>query len=293
MNLKKYFLFAAFLSVNLLLGLVFFKPNSSDVAKILNSLSKEDKESLTWLFRGFSSSHYVLFGNKPMAFHGIKQGDYSLNSNPYRFIDSITTLHISSLKEVNGLKCWEKNKHLFPSSNFALLKNTTPENTTIFLINKPLFLQRVEENIDCFKEVIGASVTPKRIFEDCLEAKDLIKDVLKDNDELLGILLGFGRHNAHLFWRKTQLEKRLKSNAESAEFQEEYNKIDLQLKSFTDWNSDDFNSHLIGLPGFRADLEHAETKQLKAEYTKQYKKIVKLNDRKDFLEVILAQFCHG
>lgn len=222
-------------------------------------------------------------------------------SDTCEFMESITLLHLSCLVESKGLGAWKKYKHLFPSSNFIVLENIEPDPTTIYLINKRVFLQKVEENIDYFKDVLGTNTTPQKVLDDCIKSDDLIKDALKGHDGLLGILLGFGRHNAQLYWRREQIgsldglltKKSLIPSPGFSTIDEERNHINSRLGSFNDREIDDFNPHLLGLPGFVADPKHPETQQLKTDYLKQYKKIVKAYKNGDYLEVTLKQFCNS
>jgi hypothetical protein len=291
-----------FFAVALLFGIFFVRSfyKSVDVANVLSTLPKEDRESLEWLFRGFSESSYVLFGNKPMAFNCVRTPYHPKIDDVLDLMESLTHCFLGNLVEIKGLNAWKKYEHLFPSSDFIFLENCDSDLTTIYLINKRLFLQKVKENIDYFKDVLGANTTPQKVLDDCLKSDDLIKDGLKDHDGLLGILLGFGRHNAHLFWRRGQIggmegllpKKSLVPSPGYSTVDEERHHIDSMLTSFDGREMKDFNPHLLGLPGFAADLKHPETRQLKIEYRKQYKKIVKEYKNGDYLEVTLKQFCN-
>jgi len=278
---------------------------SVDVAKILRTLPKEDQESLEWWFRHFWESSYVIFGNKPMAFHGVNRVE-PYNSQilqVYGFMDSICKLHLENFAQIKGIEAWEKHKHLFPSSRFIILANYSPNDVTIFFINKHAFLTQIEENIDYFRKVLGSNTTPQQVLNDCLKSNDLYKDVLKNHDGLIGILLGFGRHNATLFSRRNQIEyanepkefsltkKPLIPSDGFSTIDEELNDIHSRLESFNDIEANDFNHLALLLPGFVADHTSPETKKLKTEYTEQYKKILKNHKNKDFLEITLKQFC--
>ncbi len=295
------------LAIALFFGILFVRSfhKSVDVKKVLNTLPKEDRESLEWLFRHFWVSSYVLFGNKPIAIHCMARVEpYDPQIfNVYTFMDSITRCHMGNLVDIKGWEAWKKYKYLFPSSNFIILENCEPDLTTIFFINKRAFLKTVEENIDYFREALGAKITPQSIFDNCLKSNDIRKGLLKNHDGLFGILLGFGRHNAHSVWRRVQIGGMNKSKEFSlmkktlipspgfSTIYEEYDTFNSRVTAFDDLEADDFNPLTLRLPCFAADHGHPETQQLKIDYTKQYKNIVQKYKNGDFLEVTLRQFC--
>lgn len=304
----------------LLIGGFFLKPTTIDVANRIHQLPQEDRESLEWLFRHFWESSYVLFGNKPMAICYVQRVEpyHPKVSGVYSFMDSICRLHLENLVEIKGWETWKKYKHLFPSSNFVFLENCCENNIAIVIVNKPSFMKSVEENLAYFKEVLGTHVTPQNIFDDCVRSTDLFKDVLHNHDGLLGILLGYGSHNAQLFHRKSEIEDAMYTQeslvpdhknlgAKSLEnfcgkvltpshgfttIDEEYNFINSRLRSFHNSKLNDFNPFLLRMPGFAADDSSPETLKLKREYKNQYKKIISKYIKKDYLETTLNQFCN-
>jgi hypothetical protein len=275
------------------------------VAKALRTISKGDLASLEWFFRQFDVCTYVLFGDKPMAFCGVQRVEpYKPDvSQVYSFMDSICRLHLENLVQMKGWEAWKKYNHLFPSSQFAFLENDTPDGATIVLINKKAFLKQIDENIDYFKEVLGKYVTPQQILVDCLQSQDLLKDVLQNHEGLIGILLGFGRNNAQLFFRRSQLSNDVASQKFSitkhalspskgfATLDEEKSDIYARIGLFNESEVSDFNPLQLSLPGFVADNNSAETKQLRTGYTRQYKQILQEYKKGDFLETTLKQYC--
>lgn len=290
-----------------LIGIAFalFFSTTDPLAKALRTIPKEDRESLEWFFRHFGESAYVLFGDKPMAFCGVQRVEpYKPDvSKVYDFMDSICRLHLENMVQMKGWETWKKYNHLFSSAQFAFLENNSPDGATIVLINKQAFLKQIEDNIDYFKEVLGKGVTSQQILADCLQSQDLLKDVLQNHEGLIGVLLGFGRSNAHLFFRRSQLNNDVASQRFSitkrtlspsngfATIGDEMNDISGRLASFDASEVDDFNPILLSLPQFVADNHSPETKRLKAGYTQQYKKIIQAYKKGDFLEVTLKQYC--
>ena len=295
----------ALLLVVLFFGTGSVRSKSVDTANILRTVPQEDRESLEWFFRHFWESSYVLFGNKPMAFCCIQTTKpYKPQiSEVYTFMDSICRLHLENFVQTNGWEAWKKHKHLFPSTHFVILENSHPDESTIVLINKHAFLNKIDENIDYFKKALGSKVTSKQVYEDCLKSRDLFQDVLKNHEGLIGILLGYGRTNAELFYRKLQItnttssreftiSKNLIPSNGFATIDEEYKDIDSRLSFFNDLSANDFNPISLPLPGFLADNSSNETKKIKSEYTKQYKKIIQAYKNEDFLNTTINQFCN-
>jgi len=288
---------AFFLSIGFLFTLFACSFHRSiDVAKELRNLSDEDRENLEWFFRGFWESSYVLFGTKPMAFTFIKDPHHPHVEHIFDFMDSITDCHPSAQVEIKGWEVWKKYNHLFKSSNFIFLENQEEAGNEIFVINKRSFLDKVGENLDCFQEVLGRDVTPEQILELCLKSKNIIKDALKGHDGLLGILLGFGRHNSYLYWRANQIKsgcfpKWLAPSSGFSTLEEEYAHINGTLTFFPNLLMNDLNPFLLDLPEFRADQEHPETEQLRKEYLATYKTILKSYENGNILETTLRQFC--
>jgi hypothetical protein len=276
-----------------------------NISKTLDTLSRDDRDALECFFYHLSHSgcSYVLFGNKPMSISSFLEIEPNFSqSDPVNNLRDLSSrLCLQNLKIYRGWEVWKKCKHLFPSSNFVLLENRDAEGVTIVIINKHNFLKKVKENIDIFKEVLGAHVTPNIILDSCFKSNNIFKEALKNNEALLGILLGFGRYNAQLFARRTEIEREsnprkilLTKKTPSSAFstiEEEYRYINETLTGFNQIGTPDLNPILMPMPGFAADHSHPETQQLKAEYRKQYKRIINKCKNGDFLETILKQFC--
>jgi hypothetical protein len=285
----------------------FQKTSSIDVVNTLNTLPKDDRESIDCFFRCLfrDSFPYVLFGNKPMAI------ELFLQINPYHastysladFMDlSIGIASPEQIKLFRGWEVWKKYQHLFPSSDFLLFENQGSEYVTIVMINKNSFLNVVEENIVYFREVLGEKISPKILLNNCQREKDIFRDVLNSHEGLLGILLGYGSHNSKLFSRRGQIRNFLDSrkaslikrspltSKECSKLEAEYHHINERLGSFNESQVMDFNPLLLMLPSFVADNSHPETQQLRVEYMKQYRNIINRYRDGDFLEITLNQF---
>lgn len=290
------------LATTLLIGNQF--NGSSKIIKVLKTFPKDEREVLELFFFELnrSGSAYVLFGNKPMSICSFMELDDSRRDPLTSILDLSWKLRLSNLRMNRGLEVWKKYKHLFTSSKFFLLENREQDWVTMVTIHKRNFLKKVEEHIDLFKAVLGTHMTPVILLKQCLNSDNIIGNVLKNNDALLGILLGFGRHNAQLFSRRTQIEegkefrripltnKPLTPSHGFSTLEEERQHINGVLRRFSECDTCDCNSLCFAWPGFMVDPNHPETQQLRKEYKKQCEKIIDKYKKGDFLEVTLKQF---
>lgn len=291
--------FLSFLFLTFVVGsTIFLKFSSPSVPKRISALPEDEKETLDGFFHYLfqDSFSYVLFGTKPMAvctFLEIKPNNLPFNQID-DFIDfSFTKFYSSNLLGIKGWETWEKHAHLFPSSNYILLENHDGKKITIIMINKKSFLKSINENINEFQEVLGGNITAEMVLSNCLNSNNLFRDALKENDKLFGILLGYGKHNSQLFDRRNQIERHhsMCPSIGFSSLDEENHYLNTTLTFFDDFEVCDFNPLFISLPEFVADHDHPETKDLKNQYTKQYKETIKKYKNGNFLEVTLRQFC--
>ena len=69
----------------------------------------------------------------------------------------------------------------------------------------------------------------------------------------------------------------------------ELDDLNKKLQPFDERGILDFNPLLLSLPGFVADPDAEETKQLKVNYERQYHEIIQRYREGDFLEITLEQ----
>ncbi len=142
-------------------------------------------------------------------------------------------------------------------------------------------------------------ITADIILERYLVASDLFRDVFQNHHILLGIVLGYGRHNAQLFSRKVQIEEEKESsfffpiNIEAlpakgfSSLEEEYQDSNDRLISFEEEDLWEWWDPVLPLPGFIADSKAPETQKLKEQYRKQRKKMIEIYKERHFLETTL------
>ena len=259
---------------------------TSHLSASIQSISREDVKVLEFFFqnllfqRGFA---YTLFGNKPMS------TEYYDREDPNK-----PQLLLSSAE---GYKMWEKYAHLFPSrEHIFLFYEDIQENIyEITLINKRAFHQVVAENEEKFAAFFGPEINSEKLLNLLIQKRSLWNTPMKDRDDLIGILLGFGRHNAELFQKRSEIEScrmrltkyRTTPSLGYHSVEEELEALNAALQSFCGEGRITLN--YARLPGFAADLNHDETRQLKKNYAQQRKLITRRYSRRNALEITLEQ----
>lgn len=203
---------------------------------------------------------YTLFGSKPMSFY-----DY-FTKPPKEFI-----IHsdFSDPKLEKHFLTLEKYKHLFRSNHFLILDQpliskkfpTSGYVRDLILINKKAFLQTVQANDSLFKARLAGYSTPQALLAEIESGKPLLTDVLNEDELLIGILLGYGAHNAQLYAQEEHL---------------------------TAFSPDNF-PYMIRLPLFLCDPNDSETQHLKRIYQETQKEVCEIYQHPDFLSLVLNQ----
>ena len=144
---------------------------------------------------------YTLFGNKPVSLAG-----YSLNPS----FDTIFFSKRSSFFPI--AEAWsllEKNVLRHLQGNYILLKQVdrTKKCSTfqVIIINKSSFLQIVAEHLDLFCELLEKKIDPKALLDEVILNQKSLWDILKGNQALYGIILGYGKKNSLAFKRRWEL----------------------------------------------------------------------------------------
>lgn len=245
--MKRFFLFFC-----LLIILVFL----ADILKnkyllFSNSISKDidenDKKKLSDFFRYYvinDSWGYVFLSSKPMSFSSLKKNNKTQN---------------------DGWIIWKKYKAQF-EKNFIFLEKQNkfdPNFLDIIVVNKKEFMKIANE----IKEIIFSSQN----------LSEFVFSILED-DELLGIFLGYGKNNSKKYvLTKFQNDKEKKLNF----FINYMDRLKLFIKHFRLFRN---NIHFITLPNFMVDLDSLETKCLKNKYQQSRKEIISHYKNKNFLD---------
>ncbi len=287
-----------FLSIIVATFFCFLREDDRSLRDQLKKISPSERKYLEFLFRSsfeYDGLGYVLFGDKPISALAYLEKSPRVD-DIYSMLNSVNALEPAELRFMRGVVVWEKYQHLFPMKNFAWIKCKNfidNEYDSILFINKKALLKIIQQHLDDFRMVLGKNVTPESLLKRILISDDVFGEVLKGHQGLIGTVLGFGRHNAWLFHQREEnelntplLKKRIlplkKLPIPQAEFSS-------PLEVFDDRSLLDFNPLFMGLPGFVADPDHEETKQLKIKYERQYREIIHRYQKGDFLEITLKQ----
>ncbi|WP_148300673.1 hypothetical protein [Candidatus Protochlamydia sp. R18] len=267
--------------------------HAHSVTEILKSIPEDDREVLSRLFyQLMNNDHfaYTLFGDKPVSV----TANFILT--PYG--------NIFCRMKCGGYfwekwKVWKKYEHLFPMKNYLLLEESAQTNTkNIFFINKKWFVKTICQHLKIFETILGENITPKNLLNK-IERSQNFFSVIKENPILLGILLGYGQHNAELYSRRNDLRqfidfkqipkipyKMLKPSKQFVSLEEEYQYLNSRLKPFSDYH---YLPLIISPVHFVADYRHSQTVELQKKYQKLRGKISAIYSQGDFLEITLFE----
>jgi hypothetical protein len=135
--------------------------------------------------------HVLYFDNKPISFIGI-----SLEAE----IDQ---------KFREGWHSFKAYQHHFSFKNYVFDERITifPKGKVIqiFLINKKVFRDCIHQHQELFQEILGETIDGSQLLNEIEKGKHLM-DLIKENEILLGVLLGYGEESSRLYVKR-QLEK--------------------------------------------------------------------------------------
>lgn len=290
------------ISLSLIIGIsLFFSvqkntifSSKNNISQRLSKIPQEDRFFLEYFFRFVLSKEpfsYVLFGDKPIATASIPlEKKFSWHWMPSF---EKTRPKKSILKK--GWEVWQKYENLFPSSNYIIrgISNGNDEILTILLINKRNFLKSFEAHFEVFANIFGPNITGLELLKKFTMENPFDEKARKHDTATLGILYGFGKHNALLFQRRNEIKERRgqRTTIKTQNFSKdkELKNLNQHLQYFGDPRPNDELLFML-LPMFVADYEHEETKVLKKKYTSDRKRITQIYGRGNFLEVALEQF---
>jgi hypothetical protein len=274
-------------------GFIYFLSHSHqyDIPKLLKTIPCEEKWLLDYFFHDIlfhQNGAYVLNGCKPASLENFEPP--SLNTIFFfgnRFFKREVLLK-------RGLETWKKHQHLFPSNSHLLICHLDKNNQfyELLLINKHTLLHEIEENINDFRRALGAKMTAEDILHQIENNERSLIELLDHRSDLLGILLGFGRHNYYLFYHREMLQHKI----EKCQFvpkrleyvQQEIDAISHRFQSVVQKKRNSL--HLFSFPKFFFELGHPETDKVLSQYKQRAKEIPPLFLHGNFLESYLRQF---
>ena len=160
---------------------------------------------------------YSLFGEKPITlscYYIFKFYDKN-NKKFYPFYQIAYSFYNAyypkNIKLKNSWDTWKKYKSLFSNSNFIFLEEPNSNSMTmnIIIINKKAFIETLNINKDTFEKVLKIPIDPKKILDQIINGKMLCRDIIKNHEALLGILLGYGNKNSWDFYERKQILKKI------------------------------------------------------------------------------------
>jgi len=184
-----------------------------------------------------------------------------------------------NLRRYWGWKTWEKYEHLFKGSPFALWKEVSPfldAARVILIVNKEKAKQLLAQQQEDFRKVLQKEQVG---LDDLLHELPLLTKSLNNHEALIGMLLGYGRGNAWLFY-----------NRQAGDFydplwDEKTSKKEAEKLSY--FGKKNMASRLM-YPSFIANPDSEETQYLKEEYLATWQTIIDYYQDKDFLEATLS-----
>jgi FKBP-type peptidyl-prolyl cis-trans isomerase len=273
-------------------------------------LSEKQKVILDRFFRliakdYFSSCGYVLFGDKPLCIKGWPIG---LETGALSGINTEHPLCVKWLKLWQDLKVSPENKkYLFVDFDVDYGYHH------LICINREAFIQIVNDHLALFRYVLGPTLTAETLLKELIQAKERFYDVLKDDNVLLGILLGYGQQNALIVSREEMISDAFGKDciedfpflAKKARFEQtKLPKVQSKrpslgydclahecrdLKILTSVSTRLKPFEFCAIPHFGCEPNSEETQKLLARYTANRSTIIGLLDSEDFLVEILKK----
>lgn len=264
---------------SLILVFTYLYAEETDIRKLIDEMPKMDREDLEFVFSELVRDHfaYTLFGDKPISLSG------HFVVIPWENVIE----HVSPSDAIfwKKWKTWEKYQHQFKFKNYLMIKENRKSKlykiTTIYLINKNEFIRTIKRHSLLFESVLGHKIIPEQMLNDIEYRKISFSETIQNNEMLLGILLGYGKHNSSLYSKK---ERDYFNSPLLSMTALEHSTI--KLEACGDYG---FYPFLINSVYFSGDLSHPETKFLQKKYRQQRSKISGIYNYGDFLEITLSK----
>ncbi|QZA59187.1 hypothetical protein RHAB15C_0001072 [Candidatus Rhabdochlamydia porcellionis] len=239
---------------------------------------------------------YTLFGNKPVSLAG-----YFLNPS---FNTIFFSKRGSLFPIVEAWSLLEKNVLCHLQGNYILLKQVDhTKNCSTFqviIINKSSFLQTVTEHLDLFCELLEKKIDPKELLDEVILNQKSLWYILKGNQVLYGIILGYGKKNSLAFKRKWELGQVFNDNYQNllsnppfypkpskgfSSSEDEYRYFEEQ-HDFFDIRTSPLSPLIPPCFMIMKDID-TETKLLAKKYKETFKQIIEIYAKGDFLSITL------
>lgn len=147
---------------------------------------------------------YTLLGSKPVTWidmsYSPPNGEEKLLfweslSNNQKIHYSVDDLDFPKYNAKKIAANWVKIQQKYLGRNF----NIVPYENSVFFINQPVLLNFIEENRDLFAEILGKPMQPIEVLNCIGDQSSSLWQAFLKNHFAMGLLLGYGIHNAKCF----------------------------------------------------------------------------------------------
>jgi len=254
----------------------------------MTSSQQDQLKRLIRLFFTQNEFGYTLFGNKPISFCFIPPGTAPVTYRGKVF----PALKQGEKSYLGGAKLLTEYLNLCPRNHYCL-KVFFDQHQPSFavIINKCMLKKTISVNIDLFRCRYGKNLNFKLILNDLLK-KETYYNYLFEDHLLLGVLLGYGRHNAELFQKRSKFEYQL-SNCNLITMNTKEQKLKSMTAEFNQYlkpsSYKDFWTTLVNPVRFAVDLQSPQTKELLKHYDACHQLLTKIFKQADWLDIILQK----
>lgn len=245
--------------------------------------SEQEKEHVSHIMHHlfkFDHFSYTLFSDKPISFE-------CFWLQPIKDAKKYCTL-LSYQRPLNILETswnlWQSRFSDFQFKNYLFFEKRTSEMLTIILINKNAFSKAFLLNQNLFKDLFGKDITEQKLLDRIQSSEFSLYGALNNNEEVLGIFLGFGNCNAKLYRQRSDFSNNYLLNPEFKK--NRISRINQKLKSA----SNSFHYiYVVPSIGFSVDHSQSETHQLLKKYSQSQRKASKLLRDSQWIDVIISR----
>lgn len=193
-------MFKTFVACLIVFVLPLFSIEKITTETFFSKITAEERNVLERFFRHLvtdSVIRYSLFGDKPMAIEGHEK------LSVIRVVegDEYENVFIKGVELWKNLQVTVDDKDYF----FLIVEPEDLDHRHLICVNKRAFLKVVEDYLVLFQYVIGPTITPNDLLKKLIEAGNNFYAILKHDNVLLGILLGYGGNNALYESRKEEI----------------------------------------------------------------------------------------
>jgi hypothetical protein len=268
----------------------------SDIKEVLQKIPTDEYQLLERLFSSLMHNDhfsYTLFGDKPVSL----TSHFTLTP----LNNTICKMRSEGVFWKKWL-IWKKYENLFHMNRFLFFETyplaICPQNNskTIVFINKKLFLEKVTEHLEIFREFLGSKTTPEGLLNE-IECSQNFFSNLQHNQWLIGILLGYGKHNSYLYFQRdkplffTRSKQFPKIPYEVPKPTKPFSSLENESKSYfsklTPFGDYSYSPVIAKPVHFVAEKRHPETKLLEEKYRKWREKISVIYAQGNLLEISL------